>query len=44
MLGLVALIGLDGFVKEAYTAEKLDLNQVFADIDRMPMRRAELDQ
>ncbi len=39
------LVGLDGGVKSFYSIEegKLDLKRVFADIDGMPMRRAELN-
>jgi hypothetical protein len=40
------LIGLDGGTKSFYEFEhgSIDLNQVFADIDGMPMRRAELEK
>lgn len=37
------LIGLDGGVKATFPTSKLDFERVFAAIDRMPMRRAELD-
>jgi hypothetical protein len=36
----VVLIGLDGGIKEVY--DSLDWSQIFSDIDKMPMRRAEL--
>lgn len=35
------LIGLDGGIKETYSMDEFDFNQVFAAIDRMPMRRAQ---
>ena len=36
------LIGLDGGNKVAY--DTFDMKQIFADIDSMPMRRAEIDE
>jgi hypothetical protein len=36
----VFLIGLDGSLKSSY--QSLELDKIFADIDRMPMRRSEL--
>jgi hypothetical protein len=36
----VALIGLDGGVKARYTS--VDIQQLFTDIDSMPMRRLEI--
>ncbi|WP_214131772.1 DUF4174 domain-containing protein [Alteromonas oceanisediminis] len=38
--GNVVLIGLDSEIKKAYPS--LSLTRVFADIDQMPMRQAEL--
>ncbi|WP_395338445.1 DUF4174 domain-containing protein [Ningiella sp. W23] len=40
--GKSVLIGLDGFKKGTFTNEQL--NDVFAAIDRMPMRRAEMNR
>src|SRR5690606_36647291 len=36
------LIGLDGGVKRRYEAAEFSVSDLFADIDAMPMRRAEL--
>lgn len=36
----VILIGLDGGIKEAY--DSLDWQLIFADIDKMPMRKSEM--
>ena len=39
----VLLIGLDGGIKNRYTAKTFSLEQVFNDIDLMPMRSREID-
>ncbi|MGE9297407.1 MAG: DUF4174 domain-containing protein [Puniceicoccales bacterium] len=38
----IALIGLDGGAKARFEADNFELPTVFAQIDRMPMRQAEL--
>jgi hypothetical protein len=40
----VLLIGLDGGIKNRYTAKTFSLEQVFNDIDLMPMRRLEIQR
>lgn len=42
--GELFLIGLDGGIKARYELGNVKLSEVFADIDGMPMRRAELRQ
>lgn len=42
MNGDILLIGLDGGVKFVTDIDSFDMNSIFALIDRMPMRRAEL--
>jgi hypothetical protein len=42
-LDKVLLIGLDGGIKNRYTAKTFSLEQVFNDIDLMPMRSREID-
>ncbi|WP_166425634.1 DUF4174 domain-containing protein [Paraglaciecola sp. 20A4] len=38
----VLLIGLDGGIKQYYPLNDFSLEQVFADVDLMPMRKAEI--
>lgn len=38
----VLLIGLDGGIKEVYPLSDFSLEQVFANVDLMPMRKAEI--
>jgi len=38
----IALVGLDGGTKARFEWDEFELESVFAKIDRMPMRRAEL--
>jgi hypothetical protein len=40
----VLLIGLDGSIKNSYPANTFNLEQVFNDIDLMPMRHREIDR
>jgi hypothetical protein len=40
--GMVMLVGLDGGIKSRYTADTFTLEQVFNEIDLMPIRRLEI--
>ncbi|MGF1677669.1 MAG: DUF4174 domain-containing protein [Candidatus Methylacidiphilales bacterium] len=40
----LVLIGLDGGVKARYLASRFRLEEVFREIDSMPMRRSELEK
>jgi hypothetical protein len=43
-LGKVLLIGLDGGIKNRYPIQTFSLEQIFNDIDLMPMRRIESNE